>query len=122
MPQGVDLGGGRIIKKKIGHFKILTTIIIPLMKPAIATVTVIHLVWKWAEFLEPLIYLNSPDRYPVALRLRFFDEWGRSVGQALPQDHYLMAACVMSSAPVLALFFFTQRYFVQGIVMSGLKG
>jgi multiple sugar transport system permease protein len=105
-----------------GHFRILTTILIPLMKPAIATVTVIHVVWKWAEFMGPLIYLNSSDKFPVALGLRFFEEWGKTVGQAIPQDHYLMACCVMSTTPILLLFFFTQRYFVQGIVMSGIKG
>jgi multiple sugar transport system permease protein len=72
--------------------------------------------------MGPLIYLNSSDKFPVALGLRFFEEWGKTVGQAIPQDHYLMACCVMSTTPILLLFFFTQRYFVQGIVMSGIKG
>jgi multiple sugar transport system permease protein len=103
------------------RLRILTTILIPLMKPAIATVTVIHVVWKWSEFVGPLIYLNSSEKFPVALGLRFFEQWGKTVGQAIPQDHYLMACCVMSSAPVLVLFFLTQRFFVQGIVMTGLK-
>ena len=104
------------------RLKVLTTILVPLMKPAIATVTVIHVVWKWSEFIGPLIYLNSSEKFPVALGLRFFEQWGQSVGQAIPQDNYLMACCVMSSAPVLLLFFLTQRFFVQGIVMTGLKG
>ena len=104
-----------------GHFRILVMVLIPLMKPAIATLTVIHFIWKWSEFMGPLIYLNSSDLFPVALGLRFFEEWGKTVGQAIPQDHYLMACCVMSTAPILLLFFFTQRYFVQGIVMTGLK-
>ena len=91
------------------------------MKPAIATVTVFHFVWKWSEFMGPLIYLNTTDKFPVALGLRFFEEWGQSTGTSIPQDNFLMAACVMSSVPILLLFFFTQRYFVQGIVMSGLK-
>jgi multiple sugar transport system permease protein len=103
------------------RFRILTTILVPLMKPAIATVTVIHFVWKWSEFMGPLIYLNTTAKFPVALGLRFFEEWGQSTGTSIPQDNFLMAACVMSSAPILMLFFFTQRYFVQGIVMSGLK-
>jgi len=102
--------------------KILTTIIIPLMKPAIATVAVIHIVWRWSEFFGPLIYINTSEKQLLAVGLRFFEEWGSTVGQGIPQDNYLMAACVMSSAPILVLFFFTQRYFVQGIVMSGLKG
>ena len=103
------------------RFRILSTILVPLMKPAIATVTVIHFVWKWSEFMGPLIYLNTTNKFPVALGLRFFEEWGQSTGTSIPQDNFLMAACVMSSAPILMLFFFTQRYFVQGIVMSGLK-
>jgi len=104
-----------------GHFRILTTIIVPLMKPAIATLTLIHMVWRWSDFFEPLIYLTSSDKFPVSVGLRFFEEWGTTVGIGVPQDHYLMACCVMSSLPILVLFFFTQRYFVQGIVMTGLK-
>lgn len=103
------------------RFRILSTILVPLMKPAIATVTVIHFVWKWSEFMGPLIYLNTTNKFPVALGLRFFEEWGQSTGTSIPQDNFLMAACVMSSVPILTLFFFTQQYFVQGIVMSGLK-
>jgi len=104
-----------------GRLKILTTILVPLMKPAIATLTVLHVVWKWSEFVGPLIYLNTSEKFPVALGLRFFEQWGKTVGMAIPQDHYLMACCVMSSAPVLLLFFLTQRFFVQGIVMTGIK-
>ena len=104
------------------RFRILMSVLVPLMKPAIATLTVMHIVYKWSEFLGPLIYLNSSELFPVALGLRFFEEWGKTVGQAIPQDHYLMASVVMSTTPILLLFFFTQRFFVQGIVMTGLKG
>ena len=104
------------------RFRILTTILVPLMKPAIATLTVMHVVYKWSEFMGPLIYLNSSHLFPVALGLRFFEEWGKTVGQAIPQDHYLMASCVMSTAPIIVLFFVAQNYFVQGIVMTGIKG
>ncbi|HHX45481.1 MAG TPA: carbohydrate ABC transporter permease [Chloroflexi bacterium] len=105
-----------------GRLRILFAIVMPLIKPALATALVISLIWNWSDFLGPLVYLNSSSKYTLALGLRFFDEWGRSTGQGLPQDHYLMAACVMSSTPILVLFFSTQRYFVQGIVMTGIKG
>ncbi len=104
------------------RLRTLISIIVPLIKPALATSLVISLIWNWSDFMGPLVYLNSSSKFTLALGLRFFDEWGRSTGQGLPQDHYLMAACVMSSAPILLLFFSTQRYFVQGIVMTGIKG
>ncbi|MBN1400048.1 MAG: carbohydrate ABC transporter permease [Anaerolineae bacterium] len=105
-----------------GRFRILMTILVPLMKPAIATLTVMHIVYKWSEFMGPLIYLNTSELFPVAVGLRFFEEWGKTVGMAIPQDHYLMGCCVMSTAPIIVLFFLAQNYFVQGIVMSGIKG
>ena len=104
------------------YFKILTTILVPLMKPVIATVAVIHVVWKWSEFMGPLVFLNSTDKLTIALGLRFFDEWGKYVGQGLPQDNYLMAACVITTMPIIVLFFATQGLFVQGIAMTGIKG
>jgi ABC-type glycerol-3-phosphate transport system permease component len=70
--------------------------------------------------MGPLIYLASPDRFTVALGIRYFDVSPQSDG--IPQNHLLMASCVMATLPVILLFFAAQRYFVRGIVMSGLKG
>jgi len=70
--------------------------------------------------MSPLIYLNSQDKFTVAVGLNYFKAVPASSEEQF--YHYLMAACVMSSAPILLLFFSTQRYFVQGIVMTGIKG
>jgi len=99
---------------------ILFAILIPLMKPVLATVCVITFIGAWNDFMGPLIYLASPDKFTLALGIRYFNV---TPGQAgMPEEHLLMAACVMSTLPIIILFFSAQRYFVQGIVMSGIKG
>ena len=100
--------------------RILTSILLPLMKPVLATIAVINFIGGWNDFMGPLIYLTSPENFTLALGLRYFNV---APGQAgVPQQHFLMAAVVMSTAPCILLFFAAQRYFVQGIVMSGIKG
>jgi hypothetical protein len=69
-----------------------------------------------------LIYLATPEKFTLALGLRYFDSARPGQLWGIPQDHYMMAAVVMSTTPVILLFFAAQRYFVQGIVMSGIKG
>jgi multiple sugar transport system permease protein len=103
-----------------GPFRIFWNILIPLMKPALATVTVISIIARWNDFIEPLIYLNSPELFTLAVGLNFFKNVPESAG--LPMQHLLMAASVMTIAPIIILFFIAQRYFVQGIALSGLKG
>jgi len=103
-----------------GYVRILVNILVPLMKPVLATVAVINFIGGWNDFMGPLIYLNSPENFTLALGLRYFNV---APGQAgVPQQHFLMAAVVMATAPCIILFFAAQRYFVQGIVLSGIKG
>jgi multiple sugar transport system permease protein len=104
-------------------FRVLWQIIVPLCKPAIATMATLGFISHWNEFLRPLIFLNTPDLFPVAVGLRYFNV-GAAQGSAaaLPQDHLLMGAALMVALPCLILFFLAQKYFVQGIVMSGIKG
>ncbi|MCB0121630.1 MAG: carbohydrate ABC transporter permease [Caldilineaceae bacterium] len=102
------------------YARILWTILLPLTKPALATVAVISFINHWNDFVNPLIYLNSPEKFTLALGLNYFKSVPESSG--LPLQHLLMAASVMIITPVLILFFAAQRYFVQGIVLSGLKG
>ena len=100
--------------------RILFAILIPLMKPVLATVCVITFIGAWNDFMGPLIYLASPEKFTLALGIRYFNV---TPGQAgMPEEHLLMASCVMSTLPIIILFFSAQRYFVQGIVMSGIKG
>jgi multiple sugar transport system permease protein len=99
--------------------RVLWSVIAPLTKPAIATVAIVHFIQSWNDFLGPLIYLNKPKMMTLAVGLRYF--------QSIPhdgkrEDQYMMAVVVMTAIPCIVLFFVAQRYFVQGIVMSGIKG
>lgn len=100
--------------------RVFWTILLPLCKPALATVAVISFISHWNEFTTPLVYLNSEDKFTLALGLNFFRNIPEQGG--LPMQHLLMAGSVMAIAPCLLLFFSAQRYFVQGIVLSGIKG
>jgi multiple sugar transport system permease protein len=103
------------------YFRIFWNIIIPLCKPALATLAIIVFIANWNNFLEPLVYLNSRERFTVALGLRFFQN-NPAAGGERPTGHLLMAASVTSIMPPILLFFMFQRYFVRGIALSGLKG
>ena len=74
----------------------------------------------WNDFQGPLIYLNSTEKFTLALGLNYFKGVPESGG--VPMDNLLMAASVLATIPCIALFFAAQRYFVQGIVLTGIKG
>jgi multiple sugar transport system permease protein len=99
--------------------QIFAYVLLPLAMPALATMGVIAFIAHWNEFLGPLIYLNSTEKFPLSVGLRYFQNVGN---ETEPMEHLLMAAAVMITAPCLILFFVAQRYFVQGVVMSGIKG
>ncbi|MFN8495465.1 MAG: carbohydrate ABC transporter permease [Caldilineaceae bacterium] len=101
-------------------FRIFWSILLPLSKPVLATLAIITLISTWGDFLGPLIYLNSPEKFTISVGLHFFNT-APDVG-GMPVQHLLMAVCVLSILPVIVIFFLGQRYFVQGIVMSGIKG
>ena len=103
-----------------GSFRILWAILLPLCTPALITVSILSFLRHWNDFLEPLIYLNSPDKLTLSLGLRYFLVSPSEGGE--PKDHLLMAAVLMAALPCVTLFFVAQRYFVRGIVMSGIKG
>ena len=102
------------------RFHIYRTIILPLCVPALATVIIISFIANWDDYLTPLIYLNSQTQYTLALGLSLFKNYPETGGE--PLQHLLMAASVMTILPPVLLFFAAQRYFVQGIVLSGIKG
>lgn len=95
-------------------------IILPLSRPALATVAILSFISHWNEFIGPLIYLSTPTKFPLALGLRYFQTIPLEGGA--PKQHLLMAAAVVMAAPGIALFFFAQRLFIRGIVSTGLKG
>src|SRR5690606_30788650 len=100
-------------------FQILWRIIVPLMKPALTTVAILTFLNDWNDFFGPFIYLNTAELYTAAVGMRFFQFI--PLENMNPRDHLLMAAATMMTAPVLILFAFAQRYFISGVVMSGLK-
>ena len=102
------------------YVQIFRRILLPLMKPGLVTVAVIQVIGSWNDFLGPLVYLTSPGTFTLAVGLRYFDVTPSQPG--VPEFHLLMAAVVMGTVPVIVLFLVAQRYFVRGIVMSGLKG
>jgi ABC-type glycerol-3-phosphate transport system permease component len=97
-----------------------TNIVLPLALPALATVVIFSFLWNWNEFLQPLIYLNKLEHFTLPLGLRFFVNESDSGG--MPLQALLMAASLVDTIPPILLFFGLQRYFVRGIVMTGIKG
>jgi multiple sugar transport system permease protein len=98
------------------EFGIYARIMMPLAKPALITVAIFTFLNAWNDFIGPLLYLNSPDNFTVAIGLATFRSAMRT------RWDLLMAASTAMIVPVVILFFFLQRYFIQGIVMSGIKG
>jgi len=99
------------------EFRIFWQIILPLCRPALMVVALFQFMYTWNDFLGPLIYLTKQEDYTLALGLQLFQsqhggtEW-----------HYLMAASTLVALPIIVLFFFTQKTFIEGISMTGIKG
>ena len=100
----------------LGEFGIFMKIALPLSKPAIATQAIFGFLGGYNDYMGPLIYLNSPDKFTLQLKLATFN------GSYSSQWTLIMAGSVLALIPTVLLFFFAQKYFVEGIVMSGLKG
>jgi multiple sugar transport system permease protein len=95
---------------------ILFRILIPLIKPALLVIGVFHFMWAWNDFMGPLIYLDNVKEYPLVMGLyafqtRFGIQW-----------NLMMAASLAVTFPLILLFFVAQRYFIEGIALTGLKG
>lgn len=99
------------------RFGIWWRIILPLSKPALGAVAIMSFIFHWNTFQGPLIYINDNAKFPVSLGLSMF----RTPFGGTPQ-HWYMAASLAVIAPCIVVFFIAQRYFIQGIVVSGVKG
>ena len=97
--------------------QILTKILLPTLKPSIISVCIFQTIWTWNDFMNPLIYINSVSKYPLSLALRM--SLDVSSGTSWNQ---IMAVAMLSMLPLTILFFCLQKYFVEGIATSGLKG
>ena len=98
------------------ELKIYYSIILPLSKPALATVAIFEFIARWRDYIGPLIYLKDQKQYTLSLGIYEYQtqhgaEWG-----------LLMAASVLITLPIILLFFFLQKTFVQGIALTGIKG
>lgn len=98
-------------------WRILTSIILPLSKPALFSVVVFQFVWKWNDFFDPLIYLNSPKNYTLSLALRSSLDVSDTIAW-----NQLMAMSVVSMIPPILMYVFAQKYFIEGIATTGIKG
>ena len=100
----------------LSEYGIYFRIVLPLAKPAMATLAIFTFVNVWNDFMGPMIYFNTESNKTVPLGIRMF------VGQYSTDYQLIMAASVLSLIPVLVMYIFCQKYFVQGVATSGLKG
>ncbi len=99
-----------------GTFRIYAQMIMPLAKPALATVAIFSFVYHWNDLINPLIFITDQSKFTVAVGLAAFR------GDYRVKMSHMMAAATMALLPVLIVFFVTQRLFIQGILLSGSKG
>ena len=97
-------------------FGIWWRVLLPLSRPALITVVLFSFLSHWDDFMGPLIYLNSMEKYTVSIGLRMFQDMFGT------QLELLMAASLIHILPTIVLFFVAQRYFIKGIALTGLKG
>ena len=100
----------------LSEYGIYWRIILPLSKPALATLTIFTFVTTWNDYMGPMIYLNSTEMKTIQLGLRMF------ITQYSADYNLIMAAALVSLVPIFIVFMFMQRFFIEGIATSGLKG
>jgi multiple sugar transport system permease protein len=100
----------------LGEYRIFAQIMLPLSKPALATLTIFTFVTVWNDFMGPLIYINSEKLKTIQLGLRMF------IAQYSADYALIMAASLVSLVPVILLFLVLQRFFIEGVASSGIKG
>ena len=91
-------------------------VMLPQVKPALAVVAIWTFMASWNNFMGPLIYINTPENMPISYAVQLFQ------GDRLNEPGLLMAFATMAMLPVLLVFFFAQKYFIEGVTLSGLGG
>lgn len=99
-----------------GDFQIYARVVMPLATPALAVLTVFSVMWRWNDFLWPLIVINRERLFTLQLALARFR------GELVTDWNYVLSMTVLSIIPIMVVFVFMQRYLVQGIASTGLKG
>ncbi|HVT12101.1 MAG TPA: carbohydrate ABC transporter permease [Fimbriimonadaceae bacterium] len=98
------------------YFRAFWSVMMPLVKPAIAVIAILTFVGAWNNFMDPLIYINSPEHMTISYAVQLYS------ADRANEPGYLTAFTTMSIVPVLAIFFFAQRYFIEGVTLSGMGG
>lgn len=100
----------------MSEYKIYATIMLPLSKPALSTLTIFTFVNTWNDYLGPLIYLKTETKKTIQLGLKMF------IGQFAAEYGLIMAGSIITLIPVLIVFLSLQKYFVEGVASTGMKG
>ncbi len=100
-------------------FQIYWNIMLPLVKPALLAIGVLSFIGNWNNFMGPLIYLNSGEKFPLIMALKFFEQ---TLSKEAPLFHFMMAMSTIMSIPLLALYFGMQRNLIEGITAGAVKG
>jgi ABC-type glycerol-3-phosphate transport system permease component len=95
-------------------------VLVPMSQPVFITLAILSFMGTWNAFFDPLIYLNSTEKYTLQLGLQYFRRAADAGGQ--PTEHLLMAAAMAATLPCVILYVLLQKYFVRGVIMSGIKG
>lgn len=98
------------------YMQIFRTVILPLAKPAILTVLILQFQSMWNSFMQPLLYLNTPDKYVLNVALSIFQQQYKS------QWNLTLVGAMFNAIPVLILFFIFSRYYIEGVAYAGIKG
>lgn len=98
------------------HMQIFRTVILPLARPALLTVLILQFQGMWNAFLQPLLYLNSPDHYVLNVALSIFQQQYKS------QWNLTLVGAMFNAVPVMILFFIFSRYYIEGVAYTGVKG
>lgn len=98
------------------HFRIYSTIVVPLSKPVFTAVGIFTLLNTWSDFMGPLIYLNKPELYTISIGLKSY------IGEHNTEWNLVMAASAVATIPIILIYFFAQKQFIEGITMTGIKG
>jgi multiple sugar transport system permease protein len=98
------------------HLQIFKDVILPLARPAILTVLILQFQGMWNAFMQPLLYLNSPDKYVLNVALSIFQQ------QYKAQWNLTLVGAMFNAIPILILFFIFSRYYIEGVAYTGIKG
>lgn len=99
--------------------QIFLYVMLPLIRPIMLAIAVLSFQANWNNFQGPLLYISTPEKFPLAVAMRFFDQ---SLSKEAPQWQYMMAMATMMAAPVLVIYFLAQKQFLEGINIGAVKG